>query len=105
MDGRSGSSSMRLTFAGVPEEEIREGIRRIGKAVREQLGLFGSLTGSARPAASGDRSEIEGTATAEGGGQAEGDPAPAAEGSAQLADVVALPRRDDAASTRRRRDR
>jgi 2-aminoadipate transaminase len=44
LDGR-GASSMRLNFAGVPEEDIREGIRRIGKVVREQVGLFGTLTG------------------------------------------------------------
>jgi 2-aminoadipate transaminase len=48
LDGRGGSS-MRLNFAGVPEEDIREGIRRIGKVVREQVGLFGTLTG-AQPA-------------------------------------------------------
>ena len=48
MDGRRGSSSMRLNFAGVPEAEIREGIRRIGRGVREQLGLLGTLTGLAR---------------------------------------------------------
>ena len=46
MDGRRGSSSMRLNFAGVPEQDIREGIRRIGRGVREQLGLLGTLTGS-----------------------------------------------------------
>lgn len=45
LDGRGGSS-MRLNFAGVPEPEIREGIRRIGKVVREQVGLFGTLTGA-----------------------------------------------------------
>ena len=33
MDGRGGSSSMRLNFAGVPDEDIREGVRRIGKVV------------------------------------------------------------------------
>lgn len=44
LDGR-GASSMRLNFAGMPEEDIREGIRRIGKVVREQVGLFGTLTG------------------------------------------------------------
>jgi 2-aminoadipate transaminase len=49
LDGR-GASSMRLNFAGVPEEDIREGIRRIGKVLREQVGLFGTLTG-AEPAA------------------------------------------------------
>ncbi len=45
LDGR-GASSMRLNFAGVPEEDIREAIRRIGKVVREQVGLFGTLTGA-----------------------------------------------------------
>jgi 2-aminoadipate transaminase len=44
LDGR-GASSMRLNFAGVPDEDIEEGIRRIGKVVREQVGLFGTLTG------------------------------------------------------------
>ncbi|HEX3391490.1 MAG TPA: PLP-dependent aminotransferase family protein [Solirubrobacteraceae bacterium] len=49
LDGRGGSS-MRLNFAGVPEQDIREGIRRIGKVVREQVGLFGTLTGAEPPA-------------------------------------------------------
>ncbi len=52
LDGR-GASSMRLNFAGVPEENIREGIRRIGKVVREQVGLFGTLTGTEPPPHSG----------------------------------------------------
>jgi len=82
VDGRSGASSMRLNFAGVPEEEIREGVRRIGRAIDEQLGLLGSLTGAARPPRS----------TAEAA-------------SPPLADVVALPPRSGAAEERRRRDR
>ena len=42
MDGRRGSSSMRLNFAGVPDEDIREGIRRIGEARRVRTaGLLG----------------------------------------------------------------
>jgi 2-aminoadipate transaminase len=49
MDGRGGSS-MRLNFSGVPEDAIREGIRRIGEVVREQVALYGTLTGAA-PAA------------------------------------------------------
>src|SRR4051795_6719159 len=44
LDGRGGSS-MRLNFSGVSEDDIREGVRRIGKVVREQLELFGTLTG------------------------------------------------------------
>jgi 2-aminoadipate transaminase len=50
VDGRGGSS-MRLNFSGVGEDDIREGIRRIGKVVREQVELYGTLTGMApRPA-------------------------------------------------------
>lgn len=49
LDGR-GASSMRLNYSGVNEDEIREGIRRIGKVVSEQVALYGTLTGS-RPAA------------------------------------------------------
>jgi 2-aminoadipate transaminase len=45
VDGRGGSS-MRLNFSGSGEEDIREGIRRIGKVVREQVGLYGTLTGA-----------------------------------------------------------
>jgi 2-aminoadipate transaminase len=48
IDEGRGSSSMRLNFAGLPEEEIREGIKRIGAAVDRQMRLFGALTGSPR---------------------------------------------------------
>ncbi|MGI9021333.1 MAG: PLP-dependent aminotransferase family protein [Solirubrobacterales bacterium] len=44
VDGR-GSGSMRLNFSGSNEDEIREGIRRIGKVVSEQVELFETLTG------------------------------------------------------------
>jgi 2-aminoadipate transaminase len=43
-DGR-GTSSMRLNFSGVGEEEIREGIARIGEVVAEQVRLYETLTG------------------------------------------------------------
>jgi 2-aminoadipate transaminase len=46
VDGR-GASAMRLNFSGVNEDEIREGIRRIGEVVSEQVGLYGTLTGAA----------------------------------------------------------
>jgi 2-aminoadipate transaminase len=43
---------MRLNFSGVDENLIREGIRRIGKVVRELTALYGTLTGERRaPAA------------------------------------------------------
>jgi 2-aminoadipate transaminase len=50
MDGRSGASSMRLNFAGVPEADIREGVRRIGRIMGGDTGLFGALTGAPAPA-------------------------------------------------------
>jgi 2-aminoadipate transaminase len=50
VDGRGGSA-MRLNFSGVDEDQIREGIHRIGEVVREQVALYGTLTGS-RPAGS-----------------------------------------------------
>ncbi|MHB8658928.1 MAG: aminotransferase-like domain-containing protein [Solirubrobacteraceae bacterium] len=46
VDGRGGSS-MRLNFSGVNGDDIREGIRRIGEVVREQVALYGTLTGTA----------------------------------------------------------
>ena len=49
MDGR-GASSMRLNFAGVPETEIREGIRRIGKAISASSSAC-SARSPAQPAA------------------------------------------------------
>ena len=46
MDGHSGSNSMRLNFAGVPDEDIREGIRRIGRIMGAGTGMFSALTGA-----------------------------------------------------------
>jgi 2-aminoadipate transaminase len=51
VDGRGGSS-MRLNFSGVGEDQIRDGIRRIGEVVREQVAMYGTLTG-ARPVDAG----------------------------------------------------
>ena len=39
LDGRGGSS-MRLNFSGVGEDDLREGVRRIGKVVSEQVRLY-----------------------------------------------------------------
>jgi 2-aminoadipate transaminase len=44
LDGR-GRNSMRLNFSGCSEEDIREGVRRIGEVVKEQVALYGTLTG------------------------------------------------------------
>jgi 2-aminoadipate transaminase len=39
-----GAQSMRLNFSGSTEEEIREGIRRIGGVVSEQVALYETIT-------------------------------------------------------------
>jgi 2-aminoadipate transaminase len=86
MDGLSGSSSMRLNFAGVPDDDIREGIRRIGRTLGPDT--LGALTGSlpaAKPA----------TTPA---------PGPAGERSG-MADVLELPRREASHPARRSQDR
>jgi 2-aminoadipate transaminase len=71
VDGRGGSE-MRLNFSGSTDDAIREGVRRIGEVVREQVALYGTLTGGHPvPAAP---------------------PAPAAE-PGRLADVLPLPAR------------
>ena len=44
VDGR-GRNSMRLNFSAGSEDEIREGIRRIGKTIAEQVELYSALTG------------------------------------------------------------
>jgi 2-aminoadipate transaminase len=75
MDGRGGSE-MRLNFSGVGDQEIREGIRRIGKVVREQLDLYATITGG-EPAQAADPAPSR--------------PAPVL--SHEGARVVALPRR------------
>jgi 2-aminoadipate transaminase len=46
VEGRSGANSMRLNFAGVPDVDIREGIRRISAIAGPDTGLMGALTGS-----------------------------------------------------------
>ncbi|MDX6616059.1 MAG: 2-aminoadipate transaminase [Solirubrobacterales bacterium] len=43
IDGRGGSS-MRLNFSGSSEDEIREGVRRIGGVISEQVELYTTIT-------------------------------------------------------------
>ncbi len=57
LDGR-GRSSMRLNFSASNEDSIREGIRRIGKVIGEQVALYGTLTGR-RPAAGREEDTME----------------------------------------------
>jgi 2-aminoadipate transaminase len=49
LDGRGGSS-MRLNFSASDEEALREGIRRIGQVVSEQVALYETITGEHRAA-------------------------------------------------------
>src|ERR671919_705399 len=44
LDGR-GRSAMRLNFSNSNADELREGIRRIGEVITEQVKLYGTLTG------------------------------------------------------------
>ena len=48
-------NSMRLNFSAVDEDDILEGIRRIGKVIDEQVGLYGTITGSGRAAGRRER--------------------------------------------------
>jgi 2-aminoadipate transaminase len=79
VDGR-GRSSMRLNFSSTGEDEIREGVRRIGLTVSEQVELYGTLTGTV-PAPSAEVAP--------------------AEPDQALADVLELPRRGREAARRR----
>jgi 2-aminoadipate transaminase len=54
-----GHNSMRLNFSGVEEEEIAEGVRRIGKVISEQVELYGALTGEQRLPGRADGEEVE----------------------------------------------
>ncbi|HEY1774607.1 MAG TPA: PLP-dependent aminotransferase family protein [Solirubrobacteraceae bacterium] len=90
-DGR-GRHSMRLNFSSSSDDDIREGVRRIGKIVAEQVALYETLTGGR---------------DAGGRGAASAKPAPSPPASAQtppgedaqeppaerLANILQLPRR------------
>jgi 2-aminoadipate transaminase len=56
VDGR-GRNSMRLNFSAGTEDEIREGIRRIGKVIDEQVELYSALTGERPRAPSASKSQ------------------------------------------------
>jgi 2-aminoadipate transaminase len=49
VDGR-GANAMRLNFSGRGEDELREGVRRIGRVVSEQVALYETITGEHRAA-------------------------------------------------------
>jgi 2-aminoadipate transaminase len=97
VDGRGGSA-MRLNFSGVNEDDIREGVRRIGEVVREQVAMYGTLTGVRPPRSSeadraGARAEPPRSSEAERASQrrqppaVEGEPATGSD----LAKILRLP--------------
>jgi 2-aminoadipate transaminase len=84
LDGRGGSS-MRLNFSGSSDEDIREGVRRIGEVVTEQLELYRTLTGRL-PASAAEPAPTPQPPTPDPG----------------LADVLQMPRREDERARRER---
>jgi 2-aminoadipate transaminase len=79
LDGRGGSS-MRLNFSSVDDDTIREGVRRIGEVIREQVGLYGMITNPPTPPSA----------------------APAAEADPDRTNVLELPRREQRADRKAR---
>jgi 2-aminoadipate transaminase len=84
-DGRGGSA-MRLNFSGVGEDDIREGVRRIGEVVREQVELWSTLTGEGPPSRSARTSARAGDA------RRAGSPPETPLADPELAKVLRLPR-------------
>jgi 2-aminoadipate transaminase len=82
VDGR-GANSMRLNFSGFEEADIREGVRRIGKVVTEQMRLYETITGE----------HPIGAAAAEQGGHHPRAPGSEAEDARGLGDVLPMRRR------------
>jgi 2-aminoadipate transaminase len=60
VDGRGGAS-MRLNFSGSTEDEIREGISRIGAVVGEQVELYETITSTDASSASRPGASAEGS--------------------------------------------
>jgi 2-aminoadipate transaminase len=86
VDGRGGAS-MRLNFSGVDESAIREGVRRIGEVVREQVAMYGTLTGR-RP---GERERPDRPASEAAAPAAPAAPAARRPAEDELAQILRLP--------------
>jgi 2-aminoadipate transaminase len=68
VDGQQGSNSMRLNFSGSDADEIREGIRRIGAVVAEQVALYETITAEHTIPAASSASRPGAPGSAEGRG-------------------------------------
>ena len=53
------AKSSRLNFSAVSENDILEGIRRIGKVIDEQISLYGTISGRPRGDASTEKPATE----------------------------------------------
>jgi 2-aminoadipate transaminase len=60
VDGVRGASSMRLNFSASDEDVLREGIRRIGSVVSDQIQLYETITGEHRVAPPPDEGDEPG---------------------------------------------
>jgi 2-aminoadipate transaminase len=84
VDTARGSNSMRLNFSGTSEDEIREGVRRIGNVVAEQVALYETITAEHRLSPPAAASRLESESDAEEPGE-------------RAADILPLPRRREGA--------
>ena len=60
VDGVRGASSMRLNFSASEEDVLREGIRRIGSVISDQIALYETITGEHRVAPPKDEGDEPG---------------------------------------------
>jgi 2-aminoadipate transaminase len=60
VDGVRGASSMRLNFSASDEDVLREGIRRIGSVISDQIALYETITGEHRVAPPQDEGDEPG---------------------------------------------
>ena len=67
VDGR-GAASMRLNYSGSTEDEIREGVRRIGEVIAEQVALYETITGEHPTSSPQGESPAPGSEAEEAGG-------------------------------------
>jgi 2-aminoadipate transaminase len=83
---------MRLNFSGSDEDEIREGVRRIGAVVGEQVELFRTITGEHTPTPGSSASEPGGRTVIPAEGRDAGPGG--SEQDEESADVLPLRRRE-----------
>jgi len=109
-DGR-GQHAMRLNFSSSSDEDIREGVRRIGKIVAEQVALYDTLTGhrggpkagsGERPAADSLAAPASPASPARQAPEPAPPPAAADAGGEGLAHILQLPRRGSLGGRRSR---